>query len=71
MTNENIWNIDETGFWIKYEKIHWVISTYAKKPLLFINPDNQDYVTYIEIISGGECDISPMVILASINILEK
>ena len=71
VTDEDTWNMDETGFRIGCGKTHWVISTHAKKPLLLIGPDNRDYITSIETISDGGRDIPPIVILAGINILEK
>ncbi len=71
VTDEDTWNMDETGFRIGCGKTHWVISTHAKKPPLLIDPDNRDYVTSIETISGGGRDIPPIVILAGVNILEK
>ena len=71
VTDEDTWNMDETGFRIGCGKTHWVISTYAKKPLLLMDPDNRDYVTSIETISGGGRNIPSIVILAGVNILEK
>ena len=71
VTDEDTSNIDETGFRIGSGKTHWVISTHAKKPPLLIDPDNRDYITSIETISGGGRDIPPIVILAGVYILEK
>ena len=65
VTDEDTWNMDETGFRIGCGKTHWVISTHAKKPLFPIDPDNRDY------ISGGGRDIPPIVILAGVKVLEK
>ena len=63
--------MDKTDFQIGCGKTHWVISTNAKKPLLFMDPDNRDYVISIKTISSGERNISSIVILADVSILEK
>lgn len=71
MINVDIWNINETNFWIGCRKTYWDISTHAKKPLIFKDSDNWDYVTSIKTISDRKCDIPFMLILVGINILEK
>ena len=35
--DENVWNIDETGFCVRCGKAHWVITFDPKKPMLLID----------------------------------
>ena len=41
------------------------------RPLLLVDPDNQDYLSSCETINGVGGDIPPMIIIAGVNILEK
>ncbi len=41
------------------------------KPLLLTDPDNREYLTSVETISGGRLSIPSMLILSGIVILEK
>lgn len=63
--------MDDISFQIECGKTHWVIFTHAKKPPLFMDPDNQDYVISIKTISGRRYNIPSIVILDGVNILEK
>ena len=71
IVDEDVWNMDETGFRIGYGRAHWVVSGHSRKPLLLTDPDNREYVTSCECISAGGRDIPPMVIIAGVLILEK
>ena len=71
IADEDVWNMDETGFRIGCGRAHWVISTHSRKPLLLTGPDNREYVTSCECISAGGRNIPPMVIIAGVLILEK
>lgn len=63
--------MDKTSFWIGCEKIQQAIFIYVKKPLLFIDFKNRDYITSIKTISIRRYNIPPIIILVYINILEK
>ena len=69
--DEDVWNMDETGFRVGCGRAHWVVSGHSRKPLLLTNLDNREYVTSCECISAGGRDIPPMVIIAGVLILEK
>ena len=71
ITDEDIWNMDETGFRAGCGRAHWVITLNPDKPLLLTDPDNREYITSVESISGGGKTIPPMLILCGILILEK
>lgn len=51
--DDDIWNMDETGFRIGCGKAHWVATTHAQKPLLLMDPDNSEHVSSVECISAG------------------
>ncbi len=63
--------MDEIGFRVGCEKAHWVVTLDPDKPLLLTDPDNREYLTSFETISGGGLSIPLMLILCSIVILEK
>ena len=69
--DEDVWNIDETGFCVGCGTAHWVIILDLDKPLLLTDPDNREYITSVESISDEQKTISPMLILCGIYILEK
>ena len=71
IVDEDVWNMNETGFRIGCGRAHWVVSGHSRKPLLLTDPDNREYVTSCECISAGGRDIPPMVIIAGVLILEK
>ena len=71
IVDEDVWNMDETGFRIGCGRAHWVVSGHSRKPLLLTDPDNREYVTSCECISAGGRDIPLMVIIAGVLILEK
>ena len=63
--------MDENGFRAGYGGAHWIITLDPDKPLLLTDPDNREYITSVESISGGGKTIPPMWILCGILILEK
>ena len=71
IVDEDVWNMDETGFRIGCGRAHWVVSGHSREPLLLTDPDNREYVTSCECISAGGRDIPLMVIIAGVLILEK
>ncbi len=71
IADEDVWNKDETGFCAGCGRVHWVIIFNSNKPLLLTDPDNQDYITSVESINGGEKIIPPILILCGIYILKK
>ena len=71
IAEEDVWNIDETGFRAGCGRAHLVITLDPDKPLLLTDPDNREYITSVESISGGGKTIPPMLILCGIYILEK
>ena len=71
IANEEVLNIDKTKFRASCGRAHWVITLDPNKPLLLTNPDNREYITSVETISGGGETIPLMLILYGILILEK
>ena len=63
--------MDETGFRAGCGKVHWVITLDPDKPMLLTDPDNREYITSVESISGRGETIPPMIILYGILILKK
>ena len=70
IVDEDVWNMDETGFRIGCGRDHWVVSGHSRN-LLLTDPDNREYVTSCECISAGGRDIPTMVIIAGVLSLEK
>ena len=71
IADENVWNMDETGFCTGCGRAHWVISLDPDKPLLVTDPDNREYITSVESISDEGYSIPPILILCGVLILEK
>ena len=71
IADEDVWNIDETGFCAGCSRAHWVITLDPNKLLLLKDPDNREYITSVESISGGGKTILLLLILCGIYILEK
>ena len=71
IADEDVWNMDETGFRAGCDRAHWVITFDPDKSLLLTDPYNQEYITSVESISGGGKTIPSMLILCGIYILEK
>ena len=71
ITDEDTWNMDETGFCIGVDKAQYVVSRHRIKALVMTDPDNRDYITAVETISAAGAVIPPIVILAAKQILDK
>ena len=71
IADEDVWNMDETGFRVGYGKAHWVVTLDHDKPLLLTDPDNRKYLTSVETINGGRLSIPLMLIISGNVILEK
>ena len=63
--------MDETGLRAGWAGAQWIITLDPDKPLLLTDPDNREYITSVESISGGGKTIPPVLILCDILILEK
>ena len=71
ITDADVWNMDETGFCVEYKVAYLVSTMDAEKKLLLSDPDNREFLTGCESISGGGVKIPPMLILSDALILEK
>ena len=71
ITDEDSWNMDETGFRIGVGKSQFVVSTHKVKKLVMADPDNRDYITSVECINGTGRVIPPMIILQKKLNLDK
>jgi Tc5 transposase DNA-binding domain len=73
ITDNDIYNFDETGFRIGVGRPHEVITRRRARnlPLYLQNPDNRESLTSIECISAGGQVIPPMVIVTSKVLSEK
>ena len=68
IADEDVWNINETGFRAGYGRAHWVITLDSDKPLLLTD---REYITSVESITVGGKTTPPMLILCGVLILEK
>lgn len=50
--DEDVWNMDEAESCAGCDRAHWVITLDPDNPLLLIDPENREYVTSVEGISG-------------------
>ena len=64
IADEDTWNMDETGFWIRCGQCYRIISTHWQQPFCFSDPDNCDYISFCECISTKGQNISSMLILS-------
>ena len=71
IADEDVWNMDETGFRAGCGRAHWVITLDPDKLMLLTDPDNREYITSVASISGGGKTIPPILVLCGILILEK
>jgi Tc5 transposase DNA-binding domain/DDE superfamily endonuclease len=69
--DEDIHNMDETGFRIGCGRAHMVITRSGNQKQYLQDPDNRDYLTLIESISAAGISHAPMVILKSATIIER
>jgi cell division septum initiation protein DivIVA len=61
--DEDCYNMDQTGCRIGVGRARQVITTSTSNPLI-ADPDNREYITVVECISGSGWAIEPMVILS-------
>jgi len=59
IVDDDVWNMNETGFRIGCDIPQWVITFEAVKALIMTDPDNRDYITSAEAISGGGLTTPP------------
>lgn len=71
ITKFDIWNIDETRFWIGCEKAPLVVTIDLNKSLSIIDPDNHNYITSVKCIDSVGKTIPPMLLVSGTNILYK
>lgn len=61
--DDDIYNMDETGFRIGCGKSHSVITRSARKNLYLSDAEDRDYITSIECISAGGYMLPPLLII--------
>ena len=71
ITDADVWNMDETGFYVRCGIVHRVIIIDAEAKLLLSDPNNGEFLTSYERMSNGEIEILSILILGSVVILEK
>jgi len=69
--DQDIHNMDETGFRIGVRRKHKVITRIATKRQYQSDPDNRDYITSIESISAAGEVHAPLLILKASSLLER
>jgi hypothetical protein len=63
ISEEHIWNVDETGFMIGVGKDQWVLTRDASRPSYLGSSSSRELVTVIKAVGGCGRVIPPMVIL--------
>ncbi len=71
ITDDDVWNMNETSFRIDCDKTQLVITFDPRKPLRMTDSDNRDYITAVECISASGEMIPPLIILTEVHILHK
>ena len=71
IADEDVWNMDETGFCIGCGRCHWVVSTHRQQALRLVDPDNRDYISSYECISAGGQTTPSMLIFSGKQIKIK
>ena len=71
IAQDDIYNMDETGFRIGCLGSQIVITHLNTKAVYLSVPDNRKMVTSVECISGGGFAIAPMIILAGSVLMKK
>jgi DDE superfamily endonuclease/Tc5 transposase DNA-binding domain len=61
--NEDIWNLDETGFRVGVGKNQWIVTTSTSKRSYLAADHTRDFVTAVEAVNAGGVVIEPMFIL--------
>jgi trans-2-enoyl-CoA reductase len=69
--DDDVWNMDETGFRIDCGRAQLMITLDTRKSLRMTDSDNRDYITSVECISSDGEVIPPLIILAGVHILHK
>jgi hypothetical protein len=67
---ENVWNFDETGFWIGY-LAGYLVFTCTQKQVYISDPDNQEQIMSIEAINITGKSINLIIIIPGIIIYQK
>ena len=71
IVDQDIHNMDETGFRIGVGRKHKVITRMTTKRQYQTDPDNRDYITSIESISAAGEVHAPLLILKASSLLER
>lgn len=69
ITPDDTWNFDETGYRMGIARADWIVTRDPVRRIYMKDPDNREFCTAIESISGGGKDIPPTIILTGINLL--
>lgn len=69
--NENVFNINETGFRIGVEEDQYIVTREPHRKLTIRDPNNRESLTSIETIRGDGTAIPPYVILSGKQFLKK
>jgi hypothetical protein len=64
---DDFFNIDETGFWIRCLRSQLVITHLATKAVYLFNLDNCKMVSSVECINGGGWAVKSIIIIAKCN----
>jgi hypothetical protein len=67
----NVYNIDETGFYIRVIVGRIVITHLTTKAIYLADPDNRESLTTVETVCADGSTIPPMLILKGDVLLEK
>jgi len=71
IVDEDIHNMDETGFRIGVGRKHKIITKMTTKRHYQSDPDNRDYITSIESISAAGEVHAPLLVLKATSLLER
>jgi hypothetical protein len=69
--NEDIYNMDETGFRIGVGRAHEVITRVTSKRRYLSDPDNRDYITSIECICASGKVLPSLIIIKAASLQER
>jgi hypothetical protein len=69
--DEDIWNLDETGFRIGVRKSQWIITMSILKRSYLACDNSPDLVTSVEAVSAGGSVIEEMLILPGKTYMER
>lgn len=71
ITPTDIWNFDETGFWIGIGKDQWVITFEPRRRVYLPTPDDRTTLTMTECVNAEGNAITPMIIIEGEAFLER